>query len=152
MAFRPAIVVSAASQELRSSRQLVANTLHFLGYEPVWQDTFGTEQGDLREMLRRKVDESDGVVQLIGHRYGADCRPPTADPEFGRVSYTQFEALYARSKGTKVWYLLLTDDFPVDAAAPEPKELIDLQAVYRGARASRCATRSARRRRSRRRC
>lgn len=30
------------SKELRSARQLVANTLTFLGYEPVWQDIFGT--------------------------------------------------------------------------------------------------------------
>lgn len=31
------------SKELRGARQLVANTLTFLGYEPVWQDIFGTE-------------------------------------------------------------------------------------------------------------
>jgi hypothetical protein len=44
---RPTIFISAVSEELRSARQLVANTLTFLGYEPVWQDVFGTESGDL---------------------------------------------------------------------------------------------------------
>jgi hypothetical protein len=48
---RPTIFVSAVSKELRGARQLVANTLTFLGYEPVWQDIFGTEEGDLRAML-----------------------------------------------------------------------------------------------------
>jgi hypothetical protein len=47
---RPTIFISAASKELKTSRQLVANTLQFLGYEPVWQDIFGTEQGDMREI------------------------------------------------------------------------------------------------------
>src|SRR5207247_1177450 len=54
---RPTIFISAVSRELKSARQLVANTLQFLGYEPVWQDIFGTEQGDLRAMLRRQIDE-----------------------------------------------------------------------------------------------
>jgi hypothetical protein len=33
---RPAIFISAVSRELRSARQLVANTLTFLGYDPEW--------------------------------------------------------------------------------------------------------------------
>jgi len=129
MASKPTIFISAVTNELKSARQLVANTLQFLGYEPVWQDIFGTEQGDLRAMLRRKVDESQGVVQLIGRRYGAE--PAARDEQFGRVSYTQYEALYARQKGKKVWYLVLGDDFPADTAAPEPEELQELQTKYR---------------------
>ena len=63
---RPPIFISAVSKELRSARQLVANTLQFLGYEPVWQDIFGTEQGDLRSMLRQQIDSCKGVVQIVG--------------------------------------------------------------------------------------
>ena len=81
MSPRPTIFISAVSKELRSARQLVANTLTFLGYEPVWQDIFGTETGDLREMLRQQIDQCKGVVQLVGQCYGAE--PPTPDPEFG---------------------------------------------------------------------
>jgi hypothetical protein len=130
MTSRPTIFISAVSKELRSARQLVSNTLTFLGYEPIWQDIFGTETGDLRQMLRDKIDQSKGVVQLVGQCYGAE--PSSPDPDFGRVSYTQYEALYARKKGTKVWYLFMDEDFPIDPHEPEPEEQRQLQAAYRG--------------------
>ena len=129
MSPRPAIFISSVSKELHSARQLVVNTLTFLGYEPVWQDVFGTEGGDLREMLRQKIDQSKGVVQLVGQCYGAE--PSTPDPEFGRVSYTQYEALYARKRGKKVWYLFIDESFPIDSHEPEPDELRQLQSSYR---------------------
>ena len=118
---RPLIFISAVSRELRSARQLVANTLTFLGYQPIWQDIFGTEGGDLRALLRQQIDQCKGVVQLVGQCYGAE--PPTIDPQFGRVSYTQYEALYARKRGKKVWYLFIDESFPIDAHEPEPAEL-----------------------------
>ena len=130
MSPRPTIFISAVSKELRSARQLVSNTLTFLGYEPIWQDIFGTETGDLRQMLRDKIDQSKGVVQLVGQCYGAE--PTSPDPDFGRVSYTQYEALYARKKGIKVWYLFMDEDFPIDSHEPEPEEQRQLQAAYRG--------------------
>jgi tetratricopeptide (TPR) repeat protein len=126
---RPAIFISAVSRELRSARQLVANTLTFLGYEPVWQEIFGLEGGDLREVLREKIDQCRGVVQLVGQCYGAE--PPAIDPAFGRVSYTQYEALYARQCGKKVWYLFIDERFPIDAHEPEPEEIRQLQDAYR---------------------
>src|SRR5476649_1555372 len=129
MSPRPPIFISAVSRELRSARQLVANTLTFLGYEPVWQDIFGTEGGDLRAMLRQQIDQCKGVVQLVGQCYGAE--PPIADNHYGRISYTQFEALYARERGKKVWYLFIDEKFPVDACGDEPQELRELQAAYR---------------------
>ena len=129
MISRPRIFISAVTKELKSARQLVANTLQFLGYEPVWQDIFGTEPGDLSEMLDRQIDDCRGVVHLVGECYGAE--PPDADTQYGRVSYTQYEALRARQCGKKVWYLLLDGDFPRDPYEPEPPELRDLQAAYR---------------------
>jgi hypothetical protein len=96
----PLIFISAVSRELRSGRQLAANTLTFLGYQPIWQDIFGTETGDLRGMLRQQIDQCKGVLQIVGNNYGAE--PPEPDPQFGRVSYTQYEALYARKQGKKV--------------------------------------------------
>ena len=129
MSPRPVIFISAVTRELRSARQLVSNTLTFLGYEPEWQDIFSTEEGDLRGMLRRRVDACKGVVQLVGQCYGAE--PPTSDEQFGRVSYTQYEALYARQQKKKVWYLILNDDFTTDPYEPEPQELHDLQIAYR---------------------
>src|ERR1700733_4792846 len=128
MSPRAVIFISAVSKELRGARQLVANTLTFLGYEPEWQDIFGTEQGDLRAMLRRRVDSSKGVVQLVGECYGAE--PPTADEQFGRVSYTHYEALYALSKGKKVWYLFLDEGFATDPYEKEAEEQEKLQSDY----------------------
>jgi tetratricopeptide (TPR) repeat protein len=125
----PLIFISAVSRELRSGRQLAANTLTFLGYQPIWQDVFGTETGDLRGMLRQQIDQCKGVLQIVGNCYGAE--PPSPDPEFGRVSYTQYEALYARKRGKKVWYLFIDETFPVDACEAEPAELRALQAAYR---------------------
>jgi tetratricopeptide (TPR) repeat protein len=126
---RPLIFISAVSRELKSARQLVANTLIFLGYQPAWQDIFGTETGDLRSLLRQQIDQCKGVVQLVGQCYGAE--PPIPDEEFGRSSYTQYEALYARKRGKKVWYLFIDETFPIDAHEPEPEELQELQAIYR---------------------
>jgi tetratricopeptide (TPR) repeat protein len=108
---------------------LVANTLHFLGYEPVWQDVFGAEEGDLRDVLRKQIDACKGVVQIVGHCYGAE--PPAEDEPFGRVSYTQFEALYARQRGRRVWFLVLDDSYPTDPHEAEPEDLSKLQADYR---------------------
>ena len=129
MSPRPLVFISAVSKELGSARQLVANTLMFLGYEPTWQDIFGTESGDLREMLRERIDECKGVVQMVGTCYGAE--PPIHDEEFGRVSYTQYEAMYARKQGKKVWYLFIDENFPADTCETEPQELKQLQAAYR---------------------
>ena len=129
MASLPLIFISAVSRELSSGRQLAANTLSFLGYQPIWQDIFGTETGDLRGMLRQQIDQCKGVLQIVGNCYGAE--PPVPDPEFGRVSYTQYEALYARKRGKKVWYLFLDETFPVDAFEAEPEELRALQTAYR---------------------
>jgi hypothetical protein len=83
----------------------------------------------LCEKLRQQIDQCKGVVQLVGQCYGAE--PPTPDPEFGLVSYTQFEALYARKRGKKVWYLFMDEAFPIDAHEPEPEELRHLQSAYR---------------------
>jgi tetratricopeptide (TPR) repeat protein len=100
-----------------------------LGYQPIWQEIFGTESGDLRDLLRRQIDQCKGVVQLVGQCYGAE--PPSVDPQFGRVSYTQYEALYARQRGKKIWYLFIDERFPTEPCENEPEELRELQGAYR---------------------
>ena len=129
MTSRPVIFISAVSRELRSARDLVAKTLLALGYEPKWQDIAATDAGDLRGVLRKWVDGSDAVLQLVGHCYG--FAPQTADPQFGPCSYTQYEALYARQQRKPVYYLFTDDAHPTDGCGCEPKTLHDLQAQYR---------------------
>ena len=58
----PRIFVSAVTSELKTARQMVANALTRLGYEPVRQEIFGTESGDLRQVLREKIDDCDGLI------------------------------------------------------------------------------------------
>ncbi len=126
---KPRIFISTVSSELGTVRQLTANVLQGLGYDPVWQDIFGTEPGNLKQVLREKIDDCQGLIQIVGRAYGAE--PPEPDPEFGRVSYTQFEFLYARKVGRKTWVLIAEDgcthdnpleqlDLPRDPNHPEP--------------------------------
>ena len=93
---QPAVFISCVSPEFRQTRSRVAAILTRLGYTPVIQEIFGTEPGDLRQVLRDKIDACEGLIQIVGQAYGAE--PPTVDAEYGRVSYTQFESLYARSQ------------------------------------------------------
>ena len=126
---KPRIFISAVTSELGTTRQLVANVLSRLGYDPVWQDIFGLEPGDLRQMLRDKIDDCDGLIHLVGRAYGAE--PPEPDPGFGRVSYTQFELKYAQQIAKKTWIVFAEDgcsrskpleqfDLPHDPAHPDP--------------------------------
>lgn len=96
---RPSLFLSAVSEELRTARQTVAATVRTLGFDPVSQDDFPTGYGELRQWLREQIDSCEGLIQLVGHGYGAE--PPEVDPDYGRISYTQFEFLYAGLRGKK---------------------------------------------------
>ena len=126
---RPHIFISATSADLRDARDRAAKAIHTLGGTPVWEDTFPTDGGDLRQVLRDKIDPCQLLLQLVGHRYGAE--PRVIDPAHGRVSYTQFEARYARERKIKVIYLLLAPAYPTAACPPEPDALRHLQLAYR---------------------
>ena len=125
---KPVVFISATS-DLRSARDLVGKVLYAMGYEPVWQEIAATAGGELLAVLRARLEPAALLVQLVGPRYGAE--PPSPTAEFGRISYTQFEALEAERLGKPVIYHFLDDGFPRDAADPEPPELVALQAVYR---------------------
>src|SRR5215469_16669071 len=113
---QPAVFISCVSPEFRQTRSRVAAILTRLGYTPAIQEIFGTEPGDLRQVLRDKIDACEGLIQIVGRE------PPTVDADYGRVSYTQFEFLYARSQKKKTWLL-----FAGEACARDtPLELLDL--------------------------
>jgi tetratricopeptide (TPR) repeat protein len=141
---QPSVFISCVTSEFGQTRSRVADILSRLGFLPVKQEIFGTESGDLRQVLRDKIDRCEGLIQIIGQGYGAE--PPTVDAEFGRVSYTQFEYLYARSRGKKTWLIFAGDactrdnplhalDLPWDQNNPDPRayqsERRALQAEYR---------------------
>jgi tetratricopeptide (TPR) repeat protein len=101
---RPRLFLSAVSEELGSARRAVAATVRTLGYDPVSQDDFPTGHGELRAWLRKQIDSCEGLIQIVGQSYGGE--PPDVDPAFGRVSYTQYEFLYARRQGRKTWVIV----------------------------------------------
>ena len=120
----PAIFISCVSPEFRHTRGRVAAILTRLGYTPVIQEIFGTEPGDLRQVLRDKIDACKGLIQIVGQGYGAE--PPAVGTEYGRVSYTQFEFLYACKKHKKTWLLFAGDattrDTPPERLDPPPSD------------------------------
>ncbi len=117
---RPRLFLSAVSEELRTARQAVAATVRTLGFDPVSQDDFPTGYGELRRWLREQLDSCEGLIQLVGDGYGAE--PPDVDPEYGRVSYTQFEFLYARHQNKKTWVIVIGKDF----VREKPSDQLDL--------------------------
>ncbi|TKB67294.1 MAG: DUF4062 domain-containing protein [Nitrospira sp.] len=117
---RPRLFLSTVSEELRTARQAVARTLRTLGFDPVSQDDFPTGYGELRQWLREQLDSCEGLIQLVGDGYGAE--PPDIDPEYGRVSYTQLEFLYAHKQKKKTWIIVIGKDFPRD----KPPDQLDL--------------------------
>ena len=138
---KPRIFVSTTTSEFKTARTRIKETLELIGFEVVIQEIFGTEGGDLRQMLRNKIDTCVALVQLAGDCYGAE--PPTVDPDYGRVSYTQFEFLYARLQGKKTFFLsagaeCFRDKTPaqldLDSEHPDPiahqAELRALQNAY----------------------
>jgi hypothetical protein len=139
---RPRLFLSAVSRELRTARQVVATCVRMLGFDPVSQEDFPTGHGELRQWLRDQIDSCNGLIQLVGHGYGAE--PPAVEPPEGRVSYTQLKFLYARRRAKKTWIIEIGDAYPRDhpvehldrpsEAAHHPlgyqAERRDLQALY----------------------
>jgi tetratricopeptide (TPR) repeat protein len=115
---RPRVFVSAVSSELGIARQLVADCLLvFHNVEAEEQTKFGTESGALLAMLRHRIDGSVGVLQLVGTACG--MVPPEEVPDFGRISFTQFELLYAIEQGKRTWLIEVARSCTRDAKAPE---------------------------------
>jgi Domain of unknown function (DUF4062) len=120
---KPRIYLSTVPSELGSIREGAALALRRLGCQPVWHDILGCERSDPKEVLRDTIDTCDGLIQIIGRAYGAE--PSQPDPEFGRVSYTQYELLFARRRNKPVWLLFAETGCTRD----RPDEQLDLPSV-----------------------
>jgi len=125
----PVIYISAVSTELRRVREAVAKSLLKLDCKPTWQDFTGLEDAEILENLRRKIDDSQGLIQVVGQCYGAESATP--DASFGRISHTQYEILYAQQKGKPVWVLMVNDHYLTEAEEPESEDFQLLQRTYR---------------------
>jgi hypothetical protein len=62
---KPSVFISCVSPEFRQIRSRVAAIVIRLGYTPVFQEIFGTEPGDLRQVLRIKVDACEASSKSL---------------------------------------------------------------------------------------
>lgn len=129
MSTRPVIFISAVTKELRSARAKVAATLRQLHFEPVFQEEFTSHTGVVRAVLEKELEPCAAVIQIVGHRYGWDVYD-APDPSES-MSYTHYEARYAHLHHRPIWYLIISDDYEVDAPNDEDAEKKTLQAAYR---------------------
>lgn len=118
----------SANAELAELQQSVAAMLPSLDYEVTYRPGAGGTE-DLRPTIRKQIDQSHVVVQLVGRSYGEE--PPTVDPLIGRISYLQFEGAYARQRRKPIQYVFLADQFVVGTVITEPEDGTRLQEAYR---------------------
>ncbi len=86
--------------------------------------------------MGEQIDSWEGLIQLVGPAYGAE--PPEVNPDYGRVSYTQFEFFYAQCQGKKTWIILAgeqchRDKPPETAEETHRRELAQRQLRLSGA-------------------
>jgi len=88
------------------------------------------------QLLRDKIDSCEGLPQIAGDTDSDE--PSEIDTEFGRVSYSQYELLYARSIGLTTWLIIADSgcthglpiaqlDLPGDSNHPTPLSYQDEQ-------------------------
>jgi hypothetical protein len=126
---RPKIFISAVSKELATARAKIADVLRLLHFEPVVQPEFPNHTGVVKAMLEEELAPCAAVIQIVGHRYGWEVYGAVNHTEV--MSYTQYEAAYAHHKAIPIWYLIIADDYPVDAPNDEDEKKKVFQTAYR---------------------
>jgi hypothetical protein len=121
----PRIFVSAASRELGSFRQAVADVLLKKDALPVIQEHFPPDHRSVVAMLEDRISQCSAVICLVGRSYGHE--PLKRDEEEPRRSYTQLEYEIAVELRKPVFVFVATDDCTLDPAPDEPDELLGLQ-------------------------
>jgi hypothetical protein len=72
MQVRPTIFLSGVSHEFGSFRDAVENEIEMKGCFAENQPGFAPDYRTVEEMLRRRLHDSDGVVHIVGFRFGAE--------------------------------------------------------------------------------
>src|SRR5260370_42463047 len=94
---QPSVFASCVSPEFRQTRSCVAAILTRLGYTPVIQEIFGTEPGDLRQVLRDKIDTYAGLIQIVGQAT-ARSHPPWMLAMVASLTLSSSSSIPARSR------------------------------------------------------
>jgi hypothetical protein len=148
------VFISATTADLGAVRTAAKHALLTLGYFPVEQEHFGPAPEPILEMLRRRIEESDAVLHIVGACYGAE--PPAAtgahrsvgagagaEPGGQRAvvagaggerrSYTQWEYHLARELKKPLYVFVCGDAFPYTPHAEESSKVRELQRAHRAA-------------------
>jgi hypothetical protein len=132
---RPAIFLSGVSHEFGSFRDAVENQIQMKGCFAENQSSFPPDYRTVEEMLRRKLQDADAVIHIVGFRFGAEPNQRPADAP--RRSYTQMEFDIAREMQKPVYVFLSREtssrDEPKPEEQPEDTETTALQLAHRDA-------------------
>ncbi|MEQ1871805.1 MAG: DUF4062 domain-containing protein, partial [Vicinamibacterales bacterium] len=101
------IFVSSVSEGLESTRDQIIHDLSKAGYDVTAMERFGAQPGAPLDVCLNELRKSDGVVLLIGPRYGSVL------PQ--GISYTHAEFREARGAGIPVFAIRISDDAGLDA-------------------------------------
>ncbi len=135
MKARPTLFISGVSHEFGSFRDEVEIEVQKKGCFAENQPGFAPDHHTVEQMLRRKLQDADAVIHIVGFRFGAEPhgRPAGA----ARRSYTQMEFDIAREMNKPVFVFLSIDASVRDAAKPgecaEDIEAAPLQLAHREA-------------------
>jgi Domain of unknown function (DUF4062) len=131
MKLRPTIFLSGVSSEFGSFREAVEVEVQKKGCFAENQSSFGGDYRTVEEMLRRRINDADAVIHIVGFRFGAEPKDrPDGKP---RRSYTQMEYDIARELEKPVYVFLSSNPTISDAQGTDDAEATTIQLAHRQA-------------------
>jgi len=131
MKLRPTIFLSGVSSEFGSFREAVEVEVQKKGCFAENQSSFGVDYRTVEEMLRRRINDANAVIHIVGFRFGAEPKDRPADKP--RRSYTQMEYDIARELEKPLYVFLSSDATIADASGTDDAEATALQLAHRQA-------------------
>ena len=130
MKLRPTIFLSGVSSEFASFRDGVEVEIQKKGCFAENQSSFSVDYHTVEEMLRRRINDADAIIHIVGFRFGAEPKDRPANKP--RRSYTQMEYDIARELEKPVYVFLSADTSVCDApGVDEAPEATALQLAHR---------------------
>jgi formylglycine-generating enzyme required for sulfatase activity len=127
MAHFTTVFLSSTAKDLQPWRDAVAEAIGKLsGFHCVRMEDFGAVDEEPLEVCRRKVEQSEVFVGLVGHILGSS-------PDGSALSFTQIEYEAAKATGKPRLLFMADEDFPLPAklVRQEPEEAFARQARFR---------------------
>lgn len=94
--------ISSTYTDLIDERRMVMETVINLGHMPIGMELFNASDDSQWEYIKRKIDETDYYILILGDRYGS--------LDSDGVGFTEKEYRYALSKEVPIITFLMSDD------------------------------------------